>query len=352
MNKETRNIFVVMPFTKTPTRDKKALDSFFQYNLKERLENYPDFKYRYVVERSGDSMIIPKKIIKDLFYADIVLCDLSGHRANPNVMYELGIRFSVSDKPVILFREESEGNEMIFDTTIYYTHLYSPLRYNELEKFIIEKIHKLETTPDDYESPVLEILGKEPQIHFSIYQRKTLRRLQMLHFSLHSLRAKLSGDVAKFLIKNEINQFPEPLDDFGAWINKERDKLAKLDWKNFKMGFSKAPGIENFLSNPEIDFVIPDNLRDKFIVYFHTWYDLFINEKDNFEINFRNIETTIWEIYILNQLVLSLMSYVNGGDETKRIANNHFENLFNQSVIAKYTLESVGILTYMPPRKD
>jgi hypothetical protein len=352
MNKETRSIFVIMPFSKTPTRDKKALDSFFKFNLKERIENYNDFKYRYIVERSGDTLVIPKKIIKDLFYADIVLCDLSGHQANPNVMYELGIRFSISNKPVILFREDSVGNEQIFDTNTYYTELYSPLRYNELEKFIVEKILNYEKEIDEYESPVLDILGKEPLIQHFIYKRKTLRKLQMLQFSLHALRAKISGDIVKFLKKNKIENFPIPLDEFGSWFHNEREVLMKFDWNSFKIGFTKSPVIESFLANPEIDFVIPDELRDKFIVYFHTWYDLFLNERDNYEVTFGNIEAILWEIYILNQLVLSLMSYTNGGEQTKKIAYDHFNKTFQQSIIAEYTIESVGILAYIPPRND
>jgi hypothetical protein len=350
MEKETRSVFVIMPFTRTPTRNKADLDAFFKVNLKERIENHQSFKHRYIVSRSGNELTINEAIIRDLFRADIVLCDLSGHTGNPNVMFELGIRFAVSNKPVILFREDAEENKTIFDISGYYTEPYSPHRYRELEQFIIDKISDYEKDELGFNSPILKILGGEPIIMSVIAQRTLLRRLQMLQFSIHSLRAKLSGDVCKFLLKHDIKGFPEPLDEFGAWLSQEREKLKTLDWETCKLGFNKSPVIEQFLSNPDIEAVFPSDLRDRFLVYFHTWYDLFLNDLDNFEVTMSSIETTLWELYILHQLLLAMMSYANGSEREKAVSYDHFNRTFERSVIAKYTLESVGILTFLPPR--
>jgi hypothetical protein len=114
-----RDIFVIMPFGKTPTRQKQQLDSFYECNLKRVIEGCRDFKYQYRVSRSDDSFDINSQIIRSVYAADIVLCDLSGEHGNPNVMFELGIRLSTTSKPVIMFREKFTGNKPIFDVSTF-----------------------------------------------------------------------------------------------------------------------------------------------------------------------------------------------------------------------------------------
>jgi len=133
IDKETRTVFVIMPFAHTPTRNKGDLTEFFQTNIKDRIEGDTSLKYRYVVSRSDDTFNITQKIIRDLYTADIVLCDLSGKEANPNVMYELGVRLGISDRPVILFREASKDNQRIFDIDGFHIQEYEITRYRLLD---------------------------------------------------------------------------------------------------------------------------------------------------------------------------------------------------------------------------
>src|SRR5947209_3447766 len=135
-------VFVIMPFRETPTRTKDDLTAYFEKNLKERIENCRSLPARYIVKRSDDTFNITEQIIQDLYSADIVICDLSGYDANPNVMYELGVRLGVSNKPVILVREQSNKNKQIFDIGGFYIHEYSPHRYSELEDHILDKLRR------------------------------------------------------------------------------------------------------------------------------------------------------------------------------------------------------------------
>lgn len=103
-----RIVFVIMPFTSTPSRSESDLTEFFQTNLRLPVEqNRGELAFRYSVRRSDDSFNITERIIHDLYDADVVICDLSGINANPNVMYELGVRLAITNKPVILIRESS-----------------------------------------------------------------------------------------------------------------------------------------------------------------------------------------------------------------------------------------------------
>src|SRR5687767_9602643 len=102
-----------MPFTKSPTRNAEELHEFFEHEIKKTIESNESLENDYEVRRSGIDLDISGQIYRDLFQADLVICDLSGEAANPNVMFELGVRLTCSNKPVILIREEYAGNASI-----------------------------------------------------------------------------------------------------------------------------------------------------------------------------------------------------------------------------------------------
>src|ERR1051325_3175685 len=162
--RELKTIFVIMPFAETPTRTSSDLTLFFDINLKARIEQEKGFKNHYQVRRSDNTFNITAQIIRDLYEADIVLCDLSGINANPNVMYELGMRLAFSNKPVILFREEHSKNKPIFDIHGFYTESYKVTQYPKLENYIIEKIKKFEAGDELYVSPVRQIIKDSPSV--------------------------------------------------------------------------------------------------------------------------------------------------------------------------------------------
>src|SRR5437667_2407704 len=121
----TRRVFVIMPFVEGGTRNEAQLTAFFQNNLKRPIEQ-ADLKSRYEVYRSGQAFDITTEIIRDVCRADIVIADLSGADPNPNVMYELGVRLAISERPVILIREQNLANKKIFDIYGFYAHPYDP----------------------------------------------------------------------------------------------------------------------------------------------------------------------------------------------------------------------------------
>lgn len=146
-----------MPFESAYNRDKSALTSFFENHLKKPIEE-AELTHKYLVRRSGEALNITDEIFRELYRADIVIADLSGELPNPNVMFELGVRFAMTPKPVILIREKNDKNRRIFDVAHLYTHEYSPYEYPRLEHHIVEKIRRLETGEEQYESPVRRAL--------------------------------------------------------------------------------------------------------------------------------------------------------------------------------------------------
>ena len=70
----------------------------------------------------------------------------------------LGIRLSVSDKPVILIREEHPSNERVFDIGGLYTFDYSPFRLRPVEQYLIGKITQFDSGQEKFASPVRRAL--------------------------------------------------------------------------------------------------------------------------------------------------------------------------------------------------
>ncbi|WP_371142190.1 hypothetical protein [Burkholderia cepacia] len=84
-----------------------------------------------MVSESEDVGVIHKKIVQNLYNADIVICDVSAK--NPNVMFELGMRLAF-DKPTIIVKDDK--TDYSFDTSVI-EHIGYPrdLRFGRMVTF-------------------------------------------------------------------------------------------------------------------------------------------------------------------------------------------------------------------------
>lgn len=100
------------------------------------------FRTEIVSNSSGEIDIIHKRIIQNLYNADIVICDISGR--NPNVMFELGMRLTF-DKPTIIIKDDK--TDFIFDTGVI-EHLIYPkdLRFKKIVEFQKELAKRIKIT--------------------------------------------------------------------------------------------------------------------------------------------------------------------------------------------------------------
>lgn len=90
----------------------------------------PKFSVQLVSD-SDDVGVIQKRIVKNIYSADIVICDVSGK--NPNVMFELGMRLAF-DKPTVIVKDDR--TDYSFDTGII-EHVQYPrdLRFHRILQF-------------------------------------------------------------------------------------------------------------------------------------------------------------------------------------------------------------------------
>lgn len=107
----------------------------------EQVEGY-QFKTEIVSNSDGEIDVIHKRIIQNIYNADIVVCDISGK--NPNVLFELGMRLTF-DKPTILIKDDQ--TEFIFDTGVI-EHITYPkdLRFNKVVQFKSELAVRIKQT--------------------------------------------------------------------------------------------------------------------------------------------------------------------------------------------------------------
>lgn len=277
LGKPIKSVFVIMPFTKTPSRNQSQLTAFFEDNIKGPVES-GRFQNRYVVRRSDDSFNITARIIKDLYAADIVICDLSGQHANPNVMYELGIRLACSNRPVILIREKHPDNAPIFDIAGFYAEQYDPFNYSRLTEHVLDKLRRIETGEDKYQSPVLGILEQETPLIERLSSERAAVLLDILASSLHGTLRLLGGGVDEYLeskgVKVNLGGTPsESLELMAA--PKNRKKLMAVDWRRFHFQPGSQPAIDRYLSSPYLHGLLPNAVVEAFtehVLEYHAYF--------------------------------------------------------------------------------
>jgi len=99
------------------------------------------FRTRLVSE-SEDIRVIQKTIVQNVFDDDIVICDVSSK--NPNVMFELGLRFAF-DKAAVIIKDDETGYS--FDTSpVEHINYRKDLRFSSIEQFKKDLSLKLRAT--------------------------------------------------------------------------------------------------------------------------------------------------------------------------------------------------------------
>lgn len=274
-----KRVFVIMPFVETPTRDKADLTEFFQTNLKDGIETARGLKYQYVVSRSDDTFDITAQIISDLYTADIVICDLSGPHANPNVMYELGMRLALTNKPVILIREAHADNKRIFDLAGFHTFEYSPRQYRLLAEHIIGKLAKFEVSTELYESPVLRVLKTEPAVVREISRKRTRNILVRMRAEIGGMGRMILVSTIVFLQKQGQSVSFGTLHEMLAYLRANHELLSKLPWESFIFSPNVMPAMTGFLVDLPLHGLMPDDITWEINRHVSEFFDCFLGNQ-------------------------------------------------------------------------
>lgn len=163
-----------MPFSNIAGISEQEWTETFEELFKPAIEGS---RLGYICERSEiRNGAFTKDIIENLKNAAVVLADVTG--LNPNVMWELGVRHTLSKRTIMVVRSDKAENRIISDMKIYGVLSYnpnSPKAINDFKKEIKRILSQIEENPDRSDSPVFDFLRDEERI-VGLAERITIMR--------------------------------------------------------------------------------------------------------------------------------------------------------------------------------
>lgn len=179
MGDKKKTCFVVTPIGKPGSDIRRHIDGVLKIAIR------PAFENEYQVEAAHtcfESTSITKQVYQKLYDSDLVIADLTG--LNPNVMYELGIRFCFG-KPVILIAEE--GTPLPFDINERRTFFYKrdALGFSELQDSLVQ-IKKL-LNINEIDSPIHDALQEGQLFNPKAISKQDNQIVEMLNLMMKKL---------------------------------------------------------------------------------------------------------------------------------------------------------------------
>ncbi|KVG07902.1 hypothetical protein WJ24_19725 [Burkholderia vietnamiensis] len=323
-----------MPFTVANDRDQASLTKFFEDYLKHPIENHAKLAGKYQVTRSGDAFLMLDTIVEDIAKSDIVICDLSGPRANPNVMFELGLRLATSHNPTILIREEHPDNGGIFDIHGLYAQPYSMSDTKSLEKWVVSKIVEYEENTETYESPVLKILNHRAAFWMTLPIRKASAFLGGIASAADAHLVAFARAVTLHLARKGEEFLPANPVLIYEDLQKLKDNSVLDD---FGYQISSIPSLDSYLSSVYLLGLVDDDIEKRFREY-AMLYSLTFNRgnatlfsKDKFDGFVRYaFETLI--LMNLSRLIIRILDGRQGSKERNALEEDFFKNADTSSL--------------------
>ena len=272
--KGKKECFVVTPIGADGSEIRRHVDGLIKIAIKPALGDDYDVKPAH---EYFDSTSITKQVYQKLYESDLVIANLTG--LNPNVMYELAIRFCFG-KPVILIAQQ--GTELPFDIdkqrTLFYKNDFMGL--DEL-KSLLKKAKdtiKYDAQPD---SPIHDAL-KQVEI-FKQLNNEEQRNNGTIDEALSLVLKKLD----KISDNQNINVASNSIFDNYEIISYISQKIAELNLE--------------VISKNQISLVEKMNLMKKLNMIRDVVHDTedYISQKDyrRFMTNLNNIEDNINALY-------------------------------------------------------
>ncbi len=226
MSDKKKTCFVVTPIGKLGSDIRRHIDGVLKIAIR------PAFEDEYQVEAAHtcfESTSITKQVYQKLYDSDLVIADLTG--LNPNVMYELGIRFCFG-KPVILIAEE--GTPLPFDINERRTFFYKgdALGFSELQDSLVQ-IKKL-LNINEIDSPIHDALQEGQLFNPKAISEQDNQIVEMLNLMMKKLDMVSEQPSYRNKRRNIPNEFshskpePEQLDLNQFFSQEEYDELLEL----------------------------------------------------------------------------------------------------------------------------
>lgn len=202
-SKKNKRCFVMMPFTEPDGYDTSHFQKIYDQIIKPAIEEAGFDSYRVDENKICDSII--GKIFEAITDCEMAICDLSG--ANPNVLYELGIR-QAYDKPVVLIQDDS--SKRIFDVSGISTVQYKKER---LYENVLEAKNKIKDAIEEtYENTKMNSLVNVMKAKKAIINEDNMTENDKVELKLD-------------IIMNELNKMKETNNNYDStkMFNSKKD---------------------------------------------------------------------------------------------------------------------------------
>lgn len=255
MSKKAKKIcFVVTPIGGKDAPIRRHIEGIIDHAIIPALEG----KYEVeVAHRKYDIGSINDRVINSIYDADLVVANLT--TLNPNVMFELAIRYSFG-KPAIVIAEQ--GTQLPFDiideNTIFYDN--DPTGAYDLKEQLIKFENNIDYNGKQY-GPVYKALGRAA-LYNEIESGKDVSSEKMLRYIVDKLndfenrkssvyrrdRIQCYGGIELTCTFSDINIATEIMKAIETyWLNNENCTVTKLCDDTYLIGFTN-PMDENEIS--------------------------------------------------------------------------------------------------------
>lgn len=174
---ESNDVFVIMPFSTTPTCTEEQWTEIYENVFKPAVE---DCGYSCERAKSKTGSLL-KSIIEKLRNSRIVLADITDR--NPNVFYELGVRHSLSKRTIIA----AQGDKHIPSDLLGYWFInygITPGKVTQFGKEIKRLLAEIEENPEKSDNPVSDYLVQESISVYSHVNTENIKKLTALYTEL------------------------------------------------------------------------------------------------------------------------------------------------------------------------
>ena len=233
-------------------------------------------KYDVVVaHRKYEIGSINDRVVRSVFEADLVIANLTN--TNPNVMYELAIRYSFG-KPAIVIAEE--GTNLPFDVidenTIFYRN--DPTGANDLKQKLIEYEKSIAVEKKEY-GPVYKVIKTVP-IYDEVESGKDISSDKLLQYVIDrldslekklNLKMQISSDKNSDQVGNRM--FSIVFRQNKKFTDDEMDEILEIFLKHHIKSF--------FTNDVENIFEVQFDIQGKNIVGIVEDLNDFVGKKDN-----------------------------------------------------------------------
>lgn len=219
---EKGKCFVITPIGQKETPIRRHIDGIIDQAIIPALSN----KFKILVaHRENELGSINDRIIRNIYNADLVIANLT--ELNPNVMFELAIRYSYG-KPAIIIAEE--GIRLPFDivteNTIFYVN--DPQGADDLKQGLIEFEEKINYEIETH-GPIYGVIKSLP-IYNKVESEETISSDEMMRYIVSNMEIlmKKSSQSNTLLTSNNV--------EVQVTIKKGSEK----DINGFKVEFNKT----------------------------------------------------------------------------------------------------------------